>query len=120
MATDPIVINDGSEDKTYGQISLTGSEAIYRDIATSLVEPSTLRISHQLGTKNTSIDRHLVSFQVIENDDDDAETPYTGSVHVVIAAPRQTVGSAALLKEFNKLSTFVAANWDDLYGGFMP
>jgi hypothetical protein len=120
MATDPQVINDGSEDITYNLVSLTGSEAIYRDAASSLSEPNTIRISHQLSNKQHGVDRHLVAFARTANDDDDLETPYTGSVHVVISAPRDAVSLADLSKEWTKLATFIDTNLDEIYGGFMP
>lgn len=120
MATDPQVINDGSADITYNLQSLTGSEAIYRDAASSLSEPNSLRISHQISSKQHGVDRHLVSFQRITNDDDDLETPYTGTVHVVISAPRDAVTQSELEKEWIKLSTFLTANFDEIFAGFMP
>jgi len=120
MATDPTVINDGTADKSYNLMSLTESEAIYRDAATDLVEPNTLRISHQLAKNSSGIDRHLVSFGFTKKDTDDLETPYTGTIHVVVAAPRKAVPEADLLKEWIKLHTYVTANFAALYDGFMP
>jgi hypothetical protein len=120
MATDPQVINDGTADKTYSLVSLTEREALYRDQATDLSEPNTLRISHQVAKTNLGIDRHLISFGYTKEDTDDEETPYTGTVHVVIAAPRKAVPEADLLKEWLKLSAFVTAEFAELYDGFMP
>jgi hypothetical protein len=120
MATDPTVINDGTDDKTYALVSLTESEALWRDIATSMSEPSTLRISHQAGKNSSGTDRHLIALSMINEDVDDEQTPYTGTVHVVMAAPRKAVTEAELLKEWIKLHTFVTANFGSLYDGFMP
>lgn len=47
MATDPTVINDGTDNKSYSLISLTEREALWRDSATDLVEPSSLRVSQE-------------------------------------------------------------------------
>lgn len=120
MATDPTVINDGTDNKTYNLMSLTESEALFRDAATSLVEPNTLRISHQFAKNGGGVDRHLVALGFTKKDTDDLETPHTGTVHVVIAAPRKAVPEADLLKEWNKLSAYITANFSALYDGFMP
>ena len=120
MATDPTSINDGTAAKSYNLVSLTESEALFRDAATTLTEPNTLRISHQFANKATGIDRHLVALGFTKEDTDDLETPYTGTVHVVIAAPRKAVPEADLLKEWIKLETYVTANFAALYDGFIP
>jgi hypothetical protein len=120
MATDPTVINDGVGDKSYNLVSLTESEAIYRDAATSLQEPNTLRISHQNANKASGIDRHLIQLGFTKEDTDDLETPHTGLIHVVIAAPRKAVPEADMLLEWVKLHTYVTANFAALYDGFMP
>lgn len=120
MATDPHVINDGVADKTYSLVSLNGSEAIYREEASELSTPMTLRISHQIAKNKNGVDRHLVQFSTVQEDTDDETTPYTGVAHVVITAPRKAVVEADLLKEWTKLSAFITANFSDVYGGFMP
>lgn len=120
MATDPTVINDGVADKSYNMVSLTEKEAMFRDAATSLTEPNTLRVSHQSASKSSGIDRHLVQLGFTKLDDDELETPYTGLIHVVIAAPRKAVPEADMLKEWVKLHTYVTANFAALYDGFMP
>jgi hypothetical protein len=120
MATDPTVINDGTADKTYKLVSLTEKEALWRDQATSMSEPSTLRISHQPAKDSSGLDRHLIALSMINEDEDDEQTPYQGTVHVVIAAPRKAVTEAELLKEWIKLETYVTTNFAALYDGFMP
>lgn len=120
MATDPTVINDGTADKSYKLVSLTEREAIFRDAATNLIEPNTLRISHSPASSNTGTDRHLVQLGFTKLDVDDLQTPYTGTVHIVIAAPRKAVPEADLLKEYIKLHTYITANFAALYDGFMP
>lgn len=120
MATDPLVINDGSADITYSLVSLGDNEALYRDEDSTLVEPRTVRISHQVAKTASGTDRHLVQLARVDADDDDAETPYSGVCHVVIQLPRKAVASADLQKEWVKLHTYVTANFTDIIGGFIP
>lgn len=118
MPTDPVVINDGTANKTYNMVSLSGNEAIYRDVASTLTNPETLRISHDVSKTADGTDRHLI--QLARVDDDANGVPYTGTVHIVIAMPREGVAAADMLKEFIKLHTYVTAEWSDLIEGFIP
>jgi hypothetical protein len=112
-----ITVNDGVGDVVYEQISQSNSENIFRDVASSLANPCTLRIAHTDGGPNGT-DRHLVQFA--RTDDDADGMPITGTVHIVIAAPRTGVAKADLETELTKLCTLVAAEWDDIYNGFVP
>lgn len=116
--TDDLTINDGTSDFNYVCISNTDNEAIYRDDSSSLSNPRTLRVSHDITDKVDGTDRHLVSFA--RTDDNAESVPYTGTTHVVIAAPREGVTEADLLKEWNKLSSTVTANFSRIVAGFQP
>lgn len=119
MAQDTLSITDDTPtNSTYNLVSLQGGEAIYRDAASSLTEQRTLRISHQNSTSVDGTDRHLVQFS--RTDDDADDNPYMGTVHVVLALPREGVTSANLVLEWEKLKNLVDASIDDLLGGFMP
>jgi len=119
MAQDTLTLADDTPtNSTYNLVSLRDSEAIYRDAASTLTEQRTLRISHQLATTVDGTDRHLV--QLSRTDDNAGDVPYTGTVHVVIAAPRDGVTEADLVLEWEKLKNLVDASIANLYDGFMP
>jgi hypothetical protein len=121
MSIDSITVSDGTNSFTYNQVSLKStsksSEAIYRDAASTLALPKTIRVSHELAPSVTGTDRHLVQFNTTELDND---VPYTGSAHVVFAAPRKGVSSADMLVEWKKLKDLVDDHFDLLLGGFFP
>lgn len=118
MALDSVTVNNGSADFNYVQISLNGTEAIYRDDSSSLQNPRTLRVSHENAKAPDGTDRHLV--QLVRVDDDADGVPYTGTVHVVLAVPREGVSQADMLLEFNKLKDVVTDFWDEIIAGFFP
>lgn len=112
-----ITVNDGTANVVYEVISQSNSETILRDVASTLSSPRNLRISHTDGGANGT-DRHLVQF--LRTDDDADGMPVTGTVHVVIAAPRTGVSKADLEVELTKLTTLITASWDEVYNGFVP
>lgn len=119
MAQDTLTLADDTPtNSTYNLVSLRDSEAIYRDAASSISNPRTLRISHQTATQPDGSDRHLV--QMSRTDDDADGVPYTGTVHVVFALPREGVAEADFLLEWEKLKNLVDASISDLVDGFMP
>lgn len=119
MAQDTLSITDDTPtNSTYNLTKLSESEAIYRDAASLITNPRTLRISHQTATQADGVDRHLVQFGRVDDDAD--SVPYTGTVHVVFALPREGVTSANLTLEWEKLKNLVDASVAELLGGFMP
>lgn len=119
MAQDTLSITDDTPtNSTYNLVSLRDSEAIYRDAASEISEQRTLRISHQTATQDDGTDRHLVQFS--RTDDNADDEPYTGTVHVVFALPRDGVSSANLTLEWEKLKNLVDASIAELLAGFMP
>lgn len=119
MAQDTLTLADDTPtNSTYNLVSLQGSEAIYRDAASVISNPRTLRISHQTSKEADGIDRHLV--QLSRTDDDADDVPHTGTVHVVLAHPREGVTSANIALEWEKLKNCVDASITELLGGFMP
>lgn len=113
-----ITLNDGVGNSTYVQTSITKKEGLYRDDSSTLQNPRIARVSHESATSATGSDRHLV--QLTRTDDDADGVPFTGSVHVVINAPREGVALADLNKEWVKLSTLITAKWSTIVGGFQP
>lgn len=113
-----ITVNDGVGDTEYLNYSLVEGEGMYRDDSSSLSEPRTLRISHDMSKTADGVDRHLISFA--RTDDDGDDVPHTGTVHVVFAAPRDGVLQADLIKEWVKLKTLIDAHTATLLGGFQP
>lgn len=119
MAQNSLTLKDDTPtSSTYNLISLSGSEAVYRDAASDIGEPRTLRISHSTTKEADGTDRHLV--QLSRTDDNGDAIPYTGTIHVVIAFPRDGVSSANMLLEWEKLKNCVDVSISELLGGFMP
>lgn len=119
MAQDTLTLKDDTPaSSVYNLVSLQGSEAIYRDAASSINNQRTLRISHQIATQSDGIDRHLV--QLARTDDDADGIPFTCTAHVVFAIPRDGVTEADFLLEWEKLKNIVDVSVAELYDGFMP
>lgn len=119
MAQDTLTLKDDTPtSSTYNLVSLRDSEAIYRDAASSLTEQRTLRISHSTANSDSGIDRHLV--QLNRTDDDADDVPHTGTIHVVVAMPRDGVTTADMLLEWEKLKNCVDVSISELLAGFMP
>lgn len=123
MSTLAVSPDGGTTHLTYevissSKVSANKSETLYREQTSSLAEPRTLQVSHDIATAQDGIDRHLV--KLARTDEDADGNPFTGSVHCVIAAPRDGVTKANLLLEFKKLYDVISENWDSVYGGFMP
>jgi hypothetical protein len=113
-----IQLTDGTNTADYVTISTSRNEYIFRDDSSTLQNPRTLRVSHQVANSPDGVDRHLV--QMVRNDDDEDGNPIQGSVHVVLAAPRTGVTKANLLLQWEMLRRFVDAQFDELYDGFPP
>lgn len=116
-------INDGTANVNYDVIMQQSPqknqfEMIAREITRGLSTPMTLRVSHTESNSVKGTDRHLVQFGITEKDSDGLL--HTGTVHVVLAAPRDAVSEAELLAEWTKLKNFVDANFASLYRGSMP
>lgn len=117
MAASTLTLTDDvPANSTYGLVSLKDTEAIYRDAASSLQSPRTLRMAHTVAKEANGVDRHLI--QVVRTDDDTDGMPVSGSVHVVIAIPRTGPTTANMLKEWEKLKNFIESDWASLIGGF--
>lgn len=117
MALESITLqDDAATNYTYSLVSLKDTEALYRDSASALQNPRTLRIAHTTAKAGDGTDRHLI--QVARVDDDTDGVPFTGSVHVVIALPREGVSQADLELEWEKLKNFVDTGFSSLCGGF--
>lgn len=110
--------DDTPTNYTYKLISNNKNEMILRESTSTLDEPRTFRVSHQVDGNVNGVDRHLA--QLVRVDDDADDAPHSGSVHVVLAQPREGVTSANMELEWQKLKNFIDANWDDFVGGFMP
>jgi len=119
MAQDTLTLKDDTPtSSTYNLVSLRDSEAIYRDAASSLTEQRTLRFSHSAATTADGIDRHLI--QLVRTDDNANDVPYTGTIHVVIAMPRDGVSEANIILEWEKLKNGVDVSIAEILNGFMP
>jgi hypothetical protein len=116
--TTSITINDGVADTEYQCISLKENESIYREVTSPLSNPRTLRISHEIAKSASGTDRHLVAFA--RTDDNADQIPFVGTVHAVLAVPRDGVTAADLKKEWVKLKTFLDTHFDTIVGGFTP
>jgi len=111
--------DDTPTNSTYKVISQKTGEIIFRDSASTLDEPRTFRVSHQSPSDPNGVDRHLA--QMVRSDDNADGMPQVGSVHIVVAQPREGVAQADLLLEWEKLRNWVDANWADFaQGGFLP
>lgn len=120
MATDPITLNDGIANVVYSNTFLNDTEARYRSDADSISEPVVLRLSHQIASSNKGIDRTLVQTQVTILDDDEAETPYTGTVNITLARPRKVITEAVMEAELVKAYNYAKSHISDLFRGVVP
>lgn len=108
--------DDVPANSTYGLVSLKDTEAIYRDQASTIANPRTLRIAHTVAKEANGVDRHLI--QVVRTDDDTDGLPVSGAIHVVMAIPRTGPTAANMQKEWEKLKNFIESDWASLIGGF--
>lgn len=115
---DRITVNNGTENVIYEVTSPEKNGSILRDVSSTLSEPRTLRVAHTIASKPGGQDSHLVQLNVVKNNVDDL--PETGSVHVVLKGPRDTVTEADLLAEWTKLKNLVDSKFSEIYGGFLP
>jgi hypothetical protein len=116
MFTNDITLaGDAGSSTVYALISVEGGNSARRDGAAGLDSPKNMLIKHERVTKGTlTSDRHLVR---LEKTLPQATTlvPVTGSIHVVIDAPRDTITVAMLKDMTTQLKNFLsAANIDKL------
>lgn len=116
MSQITLIVDD--QTVVYDMVSLSQKEAIYRDTSSELSQPRTIRVAHTPTSKSDGVDRHLVQFS---RTDDNAESiPFTGSVHVVIAMPREGVAKGDMLMEWEKLRLLLDTKFSEILGGFQP
>lgn len=121
MAFGNITVNDGIAARTYNFIKENDSRAQYRDLTSStLALPHVLEISHQEGS-TTKPDRHLVRFARTDTNTTGDKID-TGSVHVVIAAPRSVVELSTVEAMISEIVDFLSepANVDAILAGGYP
>lgn len=109
FANDITLAGDASSSTTYSLTSINGGNADRRDAASALDSPKALLIKHEDVTRNgLKADRHLVR---LEKTLPQASTliPVTGSVHVVIDAPRDTITAAMIQDMATQLKNFLSA-----------
>lgn len=107
-----------SETYVFKTISVKNKEEIWQEASCSLSEPETLRVSHQVAKDDSGVDRHLIQVTVTADDADG--NPFTGSVHSVIALPREGVTEAVLQNRYEALSQYIISNFADICKGFNP
>lgn len=110
--------DDTPTNVTYKPISTRSNEMILRDDSSTLDEPRTVTFSHTISSDPNGTDRHLVKMS--RTDDDADGVPHTGTVHVVVALPREGVTSADLQLQWEMLKNHLDANWASVVGGFLP
>lgn len=106
---DDLIINDGTSDRTYEPMPNQGKpgEAWWKDNASTMSNPRTLRIAIQKTKSSTGTDSVVVQFN---RTDDDAEgLPHTCQVHEVLRLPREGVTEANLMGEHNCLSDLLGS-----------
>jgi len=116
--SDLTLTDDTPTNYTYKFISSKSGEILLRDSASSLDEPRTFRVSHQVASEPNGTDRHLA--QLVRVDDDAEGVPFSGAVHVVLAMPREAVAAADMEIEWQKLKNYIDDNWSDFINGFLP
>lgn len=120
MAINPLTLNDGTADVTYSNTFLNDTEARYRSDLDTISEPNVIRIAHQLASKNTGSDRTLIQTQITKTDDDEAETPFTGTVNITLARPRKVITEAMMKAELTKAYNYAKGHITDLFRGVVP
>jgi hypothetical protein len=116
--TDITLTDSASADVTYSQISLEGGKSIRTDASRGLGTPRSMIISHQTNGKGlTAVDKHLVRLNIVEEDTASADVAVmSGSVYLVIEAPRRIVTGAMIKDELDQLLSFISveANIDKI------
>lgn len=102
MFASQLTINDGTADKVYDQVAFGTYEATRREAAAPLDQPNTMRIAHDVKSKET---RTLVDFSRVVEDATTGEqdTIRCYSVFVVpskVATSAQVTSVATSLKNF--------------------
>jgi hypothetical protein len=98
MITDPLVLNNGTSNKTYTLRSIADGKSIRGDSAATLGEPRTVTISHGLRNPKdpTSPVRHLVRLDETRVNTDGIKTQ--ASIYVVVEVPQDDVWTNANLE----------------------
>jgi len=110
--------NDAAVDSTYQQVPAPVGEVLYRDTASSLSEPRTLRLAYQQAADDDGVDRFLVQMKRV---DDDADSmPQSATVHVVFSLPRKGVTNADVVLEWEKLKNLIEASISEITAGIYP
>jgi hypothetical protein len=110
MFTNDITLaGDASSSQTYSLIDVDGGNSVRRNSAAPLDAPQVMTIKHESYTKGSiKGTRHLVRLERTRAQATSL-TPVTGSVHVVIDAPNDTVTPADLKDMFTQLKNFLTA-----------
>jgi len=110
FTSDITLVDDGTNDVVYSQISLENSKSIRTDASRALGTPRSLVISHEVsGSGMKATDRHLVRLNRVEEDTgSDVIATVSGSVYLVMEAPRRIVTSAMIEDMLTQLIGFLS------------
>jgi hypothetical protein len=109
MFATQLTVAGTSVSQVYDLISINGGNSERRDATAALDAPERLIIKHEPVSKGTlKSDRHLVRFEATLPQAVTA-LPVTGSVHIVIDAPRDTVSAAKILDLVDQVRNFLTA-----------
>jgi hypothetical protein len=110
MFTNDITLaGDASSSQTYSLIDVDNGNSVRKNAAAPLDAPQLMTIKHESYSKGTlKGTRHLVRLERVRAQ---ATTliPVTGSVHVVIDAPDNTVTPADIKDMFTQIKNFLTA-----------
>jgi len=110
FTSDITLVDDLSADVVYSQISLENSKSVRTDATRDLGTPRSLVISHEVsGSGMKATDRHLVRLNLTEEDTgSDTIATVSGSVYLVIEAPRRIVTATMIKDMLTQLIGFVS------------
>jgi hypothetical protein len=109
LSLDITLAGDAGSSQTYSTVSIADGNSVRRNAAAPLDAPQQLIVKHESYAKGaTKGQRHLVRLERTRAQATSL-TPITGSVHLVIDAPADTVSAADLKDMFTQLKALLTA-----------
>jgi hypothetical protein len=115
MFNNNIVLNDGTNDTSYGLISIEGGRSVRSNAASPIGEPNVLTISHELkGSGAAQVARHLVRVDLTERSEaaNGGISTATASAYMVLVAPSSLVSNATMVSVAKQVIDFLNATED--------
>lgn len=107
MYPNPIVLNDGSADKSYDFRGTNNEQSFYRDNSAPLDQPSTLTVKHSTTQVNTINQNRRTLIRLDDKVEDSNGNQGTLSAYVNLVVPEKVATSAQCTAILEKLRDFL-------------